>query len=306
MGFSSLDDIKSEMLLGKGITVPWNKVMGAGAYTSSRWYNTFTLGGNPIAGTYPAVALTATTLSDISGGIQTPGAIQHGGNKSTDTKHLINAEIMTSNAFSVPAYLLLVDVLAYYQGINMNSSSAQNMLSSNAGANILPNRQGVQHSGNNVFAFLETQATTGATALPFTMTITYTNSALASGRIMPGSPALGCVSSFSPHIIHSTSSVGGTYCPFLPLQAGDTGISSIQSFQLSGTTGAGTACLVLCEPIAKIPIIIQGSTTSRDFIFNPPSLPQIKDGACLNYLLYAGVGLAASTTFYGQLDFVWG
>ena len=315
MGFTSIDNMNSEILAGKRLTTPWNKITGASAYTAGRWYNTYTLVGNTSgAGTYPAVALTATTLTDLNAGVAQVGAIQHGGDKTPSKKFLINAEAMCSIATGAPSCLLLVDLLAYYQGINMNVSTTQSMLSSSAGSNILPNRQGSQHSGANVFAFLETQTTTGATALPITITMIYTNNALANPRTGslsstgPVLPALGCVSSITPHIINTTSAVTGTSgWPFLPLADGDVGMASVQSIKLSSGTGsASTACLVLCEPLAVLPLHAAAVATTRDYVFTLPRLPQIKDGACLCFLLYAGGAVAGATNFYGMLDVAWG
>ena len=304
MGFSSLNDMISEIGIGKFMSCQWNKITGAGAYTAGVWYNTFTLGGSTDAGTYPNTAKTATALTDINTEVKLPGVIQHGGNKSTDTKHILNMDAMCSIATGNPSYLLLVDMLAYYQGIDMNISTLQTMLSSTAGTNILPNRQGVQHNGTNVFAFLEAQTALGGVTRTFT--VTYTNSGLSTPKTTSACSLL--TNSVTPALATSQLSGGTTFfAPFIPLSSGDKGIASVQSLQLAvGGTGAGTACLVLCEPIAKIPIVAQGCATARDYIFNMPTLPQIKDGACLSFLLYSGGAVAASTNFNGTIDVAWG
>ena len=90
------------------------------------------------------------------------------------------------------------------------------------------------------------------------------------------------------------------------MAAGDQGIKSVQSLQLTAASLAGTAALVLCKPLAQVPITTVSVASGRDLLFNMPSLPQIQDGACLAYLLYAGGAVGASTNFYANHQFVWG
>ena len=300
-GFSSIDDMISEITAGKVLSIPYNKITGAVAYTAGRWYDTFTLGGWPPAGTFSGTPLTKYTCTNA-----TTGAMYHGGDKAADLKYLLNIEALTSAATGVPAYLLLVDLLAYYPSIDMNSSSAQQMLSSVAGTNILPNRQGSQHSGNNVFMFLEVMTgPVGATA--HNIAVTYTNSTPTLGKSL-GATVAGVASSVAttPVILHSGTAVNN-FGPFLPLAAGDTGVASVQTFQLSAaSSSASTACLCLCEPLAKIPLGTTSISSARDFLFNIPSLPQVKDGCCPVFLLYAGAAVAAYTNFFAMVDVAWG
>ena len=37
-----------------------------------------------------------------------------------------------------------------------------------------------------------------------------------------------------------------------------------------------------------------------------PSLPVVKDGACLTFIIFAGAATAASTNYYGATSVVWG
>ena len=227
-GFSSMDDMISKISAGQVLTIPWNKITGAAAYTAGRWYDSFTLTGSPPAGAFSGTALTTYTLSDAS-----TGGILHGGNKTPNLKYLLNIEALVSAATGVPSYLLLVDYLAYYPGINMNVGGAspandQTMLSSNAGVNILPNRQGVQHTGANCMMFLEALSTTGASA--HNINITYTNSAGTSGKNLSTTLAA-TASAIVPHILHSGISTNN-YGPFMPLAAGDLGVRSVQTLNL--------------------------------------------------------------------------
>jgi hypothetical protein len=113
-------------------------------------------------------------------------------------------------------------------------------------------------------------------------------------------------SAIVPHILHS-GLAANNYGPFLPLASGDTGIQQFNSVQLSAASGsASTGALVIVKPLAQITIGIAALMTEKDLLNQIPSLPQIKDGACLAWLLGAGAATAASTTFAGQAEFVWG
>jgi hypothetical protein len=68
----------------------------------------------------------------------------------------------------------------------------------------------------------------------------------------------------------------------------------------------GTFALVLARPLASITLSVAGLMTEKDLLNQIPSLPQVKDGACLGFILGAGAAVAASTTFAGQTEFVWG
>jgi hypothetical protein len=297
-GFTSFDDIFAEITAGKILKQMWNKQTGAAAYTAGRWYNLFTLGGMPFGHVYGGTTLTFQALTDAS-----QGAMYIGGNKTPDTRHLLNMEAVCGVATGVPSWLVLVDLLGYYPSINMNSNSLQT-LDSVAGTNVLPNRQGAQASPIGVHAFLEVQSgPTGAVA--HNLAYSYTNSALANPKTNPATVAL-TVSAIVPHMAHSGLAVNN-YGPMLPLAVGDLGIASVQNVQLSAASGsASTAALVLFRPIAQIPLPLISVAVGRDLLFNWPSLPQVHDGACLAWLLFAGGAVGAATNFYGAHDLVWG
>ena len=112
MGFSSLDDFLSEVTVnGKFRRADWNKnVLPITTQVAGTWYSLGTGAGNP-----PAASLlgSGTNLSFQPGWHDvTPnaGAIQHGGDVSPDTKHILNVSGFSAAATSMPAVLMLVDV----------------------------------------------------------------------------------------------------------------------------------------------------------------------------------------------------
>ena len=73
-----------------------------------------------------------------------------------------------------------------------------------------------------------------------------------------------------------------------------------------GRLGSLAGALCLARPLAQITLSVVGLMTEKDLLNQIPSLPQVKDGACLVWLWGAGAATAANTTFAGGLEFVHG
>lgn len=295
MGFSSLDDLVNEITTnGKYLRRDWNKITGAAAYTAGRWYDLSGLGGTPVANSYPGTALAWVSCDETSGNGTDVFGIEHGGDVSTDTKHLLNVSAVTGVATAVPSVLMLVDMQGYWPGINMNTASSQTLTGT-------PTLR--YSNGEGVRAFLVARATTGASA--HNLSMSYTNQAGTSGRSLPVTVAC-TASAIVPHIVHS-GTAANNYGPFLPLASGDTGIQTVASVQLSLASGtASTAALVLARPLLTLPLTTVSVMAERDLLNQLPSLPRVYDDACLSWLLFTGGAVAASTSFYGATEFGWG
>jgi hypothetical protein len=276
---------------GKDWQTSFVKTTGAAAYTAGRWYNTFTLGGTPSAGSYTG-SLAAVALTNANA-----GALPYGGDVSTAIKHMLSLEVVGTAATAVPSVLMLVDLLMYYNAIDMDSAARQAL------TNIvtLPRYT----DGNGVQMFLEATATTGTGTPNLYSGLSYTNTTPASDRTIPGT--VRCTSAaIVPHLL-LTGTAQDNYGPFLPLASGDLGVKSVEYFQLSAGTGAAsTACLVLCKPLLTIPMVTASVGNSRNYVFDMPTFPRIYDGACLAFLLRSGGAVATTTSFWGQTSFVWG
>ena len=128
MPFTSMDDIISEITNGKFTRVDFNKITGAAAYTAGRWYDFSALNGFPVANTFAGTALNWTSCNETLGNGTNIFGIQHSGNVSPDTKHIMNVSAITAVATGVPAQLMLVDLQGYYPGINMNVATSQTLV----------------------------------------------------------------------------------------------------------------------------------------------------------------------------------
>lgn len=376
MAIQSQNDLITALSNGQTNLYDWNKITGAAAYTAGRFYSTLSLNGSPVGTTFPGTSLVMQTCQELTGDGTNVFGIPHGGSVSPLIKHALNTAAWSTAATGVPAALRLVDVLAYYPGINMNASTSQTLINSNTftassssgllltytndfttytqvqftttgtlptGLSLATNYWLVRVSattarvatslanavagtviaytdagtgthtmtvqipryenGNGVRAFLEVRATTGATA--HNLAYSYTDQAGNTGNINPVTVAC-TASAIVPHITHS-GTAANNYGPFLPLASGDYGIRSFQSVQLSAASGtASTAALVLVRPLASITIGVASLVTEKDLLNQIPSLPIIKDQACLGFIIGTGAATAASTTFAGQLETVWG
>lgn len=142
-------------------------------------------------------------------------------------------------------------------------------------------------AGNFVFAEIYTQI--GATSR--TITMSYTNTTPTAGRT---SPAVA---------IGNTGFREATRAIMLPLQAGDTGVVSVETVTLSATTGtAGNFGVTVGRPIAYIGVGASGSCGWRDFTVGLPSIPLMENNSCLAALWIPGT--VTPPELFGGVSFV--
>lgn len=289
MGFSSLDDLVNEVTTnGKFHRQDWNKIIGAAAYTAGRWYDLSALNGTPVANSWSGTNLTFQNTTEASG-----FGIRHGGNVSSDTKHILNMMAVTAASAGVPSVLMLVDMQGYWPGINTNLNTIQN----------LSGTPGLRYTnGTGCRLHFVAQNTTGASATNITMN--YTNTTGTTNRALPVSVAM-TASAITPHIVHS-GTAANNYGPFLPLASGDVGVQNVSNVTFTVASAGGIGALVLCKPLATIPLVTASVAAERDLLNQLPSLPQVKDDACLTLLHFAGAATNATSNIYGAVEFGWG
>lgn len=288
----SIDNLVAALSAGQTSRYDWNKITGAAAYALGRWYDTSPLNGLPVANAWPGTALNWKTCDEATGNGTQIFGLPHGGLVSPNKKHLLNLNAWSTAATGVPGTLMLVDLQGYYPGITNNSAVAQTLI----GAPSLR-----YANGAGVRAYMVQTAAAGATAQNFAMS--YTDQGGTAGNTLPVTVAC-TASAIAGHINHS-GTAANNYGPFLPLANGDTGIQSVQTVTMSAAN-TGTFALCLARPLAQITLSVAGLMTEKDLLNQIPSLPEIKDGACLVWLYGAGAATAASTTFAGGLEFVHG
>jgi hypothetical protein len=288
MPIISNDQLIQGLGLGKTYKSEFNKITGAAAYTANRFYDMSILNGYPIANTYSGTALAFQNTNASSG-----FSIYSGGDTLPDIKYMISCFANTGVATGVPGVISIYDMQGYYPGINMNVNTLQTLTGT-------PTLR--YTNGQGVRAYLVSTVASGATA--HNLSMSYTNQAATAGRVFPFTVSM-IASAIVGHISHS-GGAANNYGPFLPMASGDFGIQSVQTVQLSAASGAGTAALVLARPIVDVPLTLVGVANERDLVNQIPSLPEIKEGACLIAVLKADNAVAASTNYYGSFRTVWG
>ena len=195
-------------------------------------------------------------------------------------------------ATGIPSTLLLVDIEGYWPGISNNTTSPQTLVGT-------PSLRATNGDGCRLY-WVQTAAA-GATAQ--NIALSYTDQAGNTGNALPVTVAM-TASAIAGHISHS-GVAANNYGPFLPLASGDYGVRNVASVTFSAANTC-TGALVLARPIMEIPLGIVSLYHNKDMLSQTPSLPPIADGACLAFILVAGGAVAASTTFAGHVETVWG
>ena len=293
-GFQSQDDMVNEISTnGKFYRTDWQKsTFATTAHTAGLWYSLMRGGGNPAADT---ILGTGTNLAfqALSDAVATASGIPHGGNVG-DYKVLLNAAAQTAAATTAPCVLMLVDMLGFYPITTVTTTGAQTLNNTVT----LPRYT----DGAGVQAFLTPSTVMGA-ATP-NITLNYTNSAGTAGKATPVTLPIGNSAAAVTSIVHSGTGTG-KYGPFIPLAAGDAGIRSVQSINLSASYVSGVLNLMLCRPLLTLPITTLGVTAERDLVNQFASMPRVYDGACLHWLMLAGAATPVASPLSGHLEFGW-
>lgn len=292
MAIQSIDQLVSAISAGQTTRYDWNKITGGSAYAAGRWYDGSMLNALPIANAWAGTALNWRACDESTGNGTQVFGIPHGGNVSPLTKHLLNMNAWGTAATSVPGTLMLVDLQGYYPGISNNTTSAQTLVGT-------PTLRYTNGEGCRMY-WVQT-AVAGATAQ--NIALSYTDQAGNTGNALGATVAM-TASGIAGHISHA-GTAANNYGPFLPLASGDTGVRSVQTVTFSAAN-TGTGALCIARPLAQITLSVAGLMTEKDLLNQIPSLPVIKDGACLVWLYGAGAATAASTTFAGGIEVVWG
>lgn len=296
-GFSSQDNMINEVSVnGKFYRYDWQKSsFGTTAQAAGLWYSLFRGGGNPAA---DAILGTGTNLAfqALTDATANATGIPHGGNVGGGApfKHLLNAAAQTAAGTVAPAVLMLVDLLGFYPITTVTTTGNQALNN----AVTLPRYT----NGAGVQAFITPSTVMGA-GTP-NIQLTYTNQAGTAGKVTPATlPAANATAPVTQIVYSGTGA--GKYGPFMPLAAGDSGIRSVEQFNLSATMTSGVLNLVLCKPLMTLPITTLGVTAERDLVNQFMSMPKIFDGACLSWLMLAGANTPVASPLSGHLEFGW-
>lgn len=284
MGFSNFKAIDDAYTSGNSRVYGWRK---APTQTTARgiWFDLSMSPGNPVPNYYAATPLVSKRLAQ-----STDGGLFHGADVAPSTKHLHRLMALTVTTTAVPLPMILCDYLLYYPFVDMSVTDPQSMV---VGETLSRYTDG---AGVRMMA-VEVAAQIGGVSF----NVEYTNQSGVAGRVTPNVTCNTQVSVGT--IITTASATSGCAGPFLPLQAGDTGVRSIDRVTfLSGDVGLIT--LVLVRPLATIGLYDITGPAEKDFAKdNIGLMPQIVDDAYLNLICYPS-GTLASSQILGTLETV--
>jgi hypothetical protein len=226
----------------------------------------------------------------------TTGALPTGLNN-TDVFYLVRQSSTTSKVATSEANAIAGTFIAF-----TDAGSGTNTLT------VTPNRY-ADGAGLRMYTVATATVTNTLTPVINATDFQYTSSAPATGRV------LGAVTNYTVggtsippvgKIFHS-GVAASNFAPYLPLQAGDVGVRRVTQYRLSTAYGSAQAgALIMCKPLATIPIVTAAVAGERSMVMQLPSLPRIYDGACLGLLFFPGAATTANTPIMGYLDFGWG
>lgn len=295
MGWSSQDDLINQITTnGKTGNAFSNKTLSS-AGTAGHWTLLAGHAGAPIAATFAGTDLTYVPTDDTWG----EGTLYHGGNVSTATKHFLTAGASVVAAAGAPWYLMAIDLVGFVplSGTNVSTTGTKTVTMTAIGSSGSTGDRYPAGAGLELFVAADTAL--GANAPTCIVNYLDTGGGAGATTTFTSTASLGIGQ------LLNSGNAANKYNPFLPKAAGDTGVSDIVSLVWAGTAHAsGTVIIGLCKPLWTIPVPATGLYTKLDFVNAFPSLPRIRDGANIQFLLYQ----TAATTTGGTImvDFDWG
>lgn len=283
-GFANVKSLVEAELCGQSSFYTWRKTPSV-VTTSGIWFDLSMSPGNPVPQYYIGSIGVATPMK-----LSTDGGLYHRKDVSPAKKYLREFTLLATSATPLPMAVELCDYLLFYPFIDEGTTDPQTL------DNTLPLPR--YTDGANVMIMAVSVAGRSGTG---TFIVNYTNQDGVAGRTTPTITENTVTS--NGHIVSSQSNGVGFAGPFLPLQAGDTGVRSIESVTML-TADVGLFTLVLVRPLAKAQIRGIDAPVEIDYFKDQVQIPEIKDDAFLNLLVHP-VGSLSAVAIHGTIKTVW-
>ncbi len=296
MGFRTVAQWAASPDSGKWHITTFRKAVASAATVANDFIDYTYFAGNPPANFYASAPLEAALVESIRG-IHIPAI---------DGQFLKRITVMSAAASATAVSnqnqrLLLADYLLYYPFVDTDAVGEQQDMIQSAS---LPRYS----SGVQIIAVSQSAASTVGT-----FTVSYTNQDGVSGRtsqttytkVVAGGGAL----------VSSTNAAVTGSQPFIQLQAGDSGVRSIQSVTFSAA-GGGLMCLALVKPLYHFystqecrrttsgNLESYGAASQFETVLHGPPV-EIKNGAVLGIVGLGNAGTLASSVLTGILETTW-
>ena len=297
MGFTSQDDLITQLTEnGKGDTVVTTKTLSS-AGTAGAWTLLSGHAGYPPAATFTGTDLTYVPTDDT----WSEGTIYTGGDVDPATKHFLSAGAACVAAAGAPWYIMAIDLVGFVplSGTNVSTNGTKTvtmtaLAATGSKGDRYPNGQGLR-------LFVAADTAMGANAP--TCIVNYLDTGGGAGA----TTTFTSTASMGVGQLLNTGAAANKYNPFLPLAAGDTGVSDIVSLVWAGTAHASGTCIIgLCKPLWMIPVPATGLYNKVDFVNSLPSMRQIPDGANIQFLLFQTGATTSAGTINVDFDYGYG
>lgn len=297
MGWTSQDNLIDDLTNnGQGDVAFCQKTLTA-VQTAGTWCILGPHGGVPVASTYAGASLTYVPTDDT----WSEGVIWTGGDKDPETKHFLSAGASVVAAAGAPWYIMAIDLVGYVPltGADVSTTGTKTVTMTAIGAGAGTGDRYANGEGLRLFVAADTAM--GANAP--TCIVNY----LDTGGFAGATTTFTSTASLPLGAVLNSGAAANKHNPFLPLAAGDTGVSDIVSLVWAGTAHAsGTVIIGLCKPLWVIPVPATGLYTKVDFVNSLPSMRQIKDGANIQYLMFQTGATTSAGIIMVDFDYGWG
>lgn len=280
----------------------FRKFCPSGAITiAGQWFDYSTASSIQVANYYASSPLVAAKI-EVDKGIYVPTTV------APEKQYLRKLTVMTAGASATATTnqnqtLCLMDYLLYYPFIDLDAVAEEQTMTNSVALDRYTTGAGVQ------MMMVSQSATAGAGSF----TVKYTNQAGTPDRV---TPTVYCVAAQpSGALVNATGAATSTH-PFIPLQAGDTGVRSVQSVTMVGANG-GLGCIVLVKPLqftyvreecrrpTSLPAEDFGDASEIERIRMQSGTVQIEDNAVLSFIGRTSAGSIASSSLVGMIETTW-
>lgn len=284
-GFGSVTALSDSYDEGRTRFTSWRKSPSQ-TTTIGVWFDLSMSPGNPVPQYYAASPLRATRLAR-----STDVGLDHGQPVSPARKFLTQFTVLANAATALPMNLRLCDYLLYYPFVDQGTTDVQTM-DNTTGLSRYADGDGVQIMAVSVAAGIGGQ----------TFQVGYINSDGVAGRLTPVTTLN--AAAYVGAVASSDRAVANAAGPFLPLQDGDSGVRSIETFQMISGPDVGLVCLVLVKPLAQAQCRGIDAPSEHDYLLQYGQLPVVQDDAYLNVVACPSGALNA-TTLHGTMSVAW-
>ena len=298
MGFSSQDQLIENLTTdGQGDTVTMTKTLNS-AGTAGAWTLLSPHNGWPIASTFAGADLTYVATDDT----WSQGTIFTGGDVSPATKHFLTAGGAVVAAAGAPWYLMAIDLVGYVPLTTTNVSTIGTKTVTMTAIGATASKGDRYANGQGLRMFVASSVVAMGANAP-TCIVNYLDTGGGAGA----TTTFTSTASMGVGQLLNTGAAANKYNPFLPLAAGDTGVSDIVSLVWAGTAHAsGSVVIGLCKPLWMLPLPATGLYSKMDLVNSFPSMRQIKDGANIQFLLFQTGATTSGGTINVDFDYGYG